>query len=168
MDPKDNERNIDWILAMSMKVHQSKDGPLDYIVVDPWSELDHNMGNIQETLYISEAITKIRSFSAKTGIHSFIINHPTKPNYSSMQDSRDYTKITPHQMAGSASWFNKADFVVLVSSPINDNGERGDPTINIAKVRFKIHGKVGPIKLKYNPNSEKFEDPPRTDNSILI
>ena len=120
-----------------------------------------------ETLYISWALSFIREFGRQTGIHCFVIAHPTKPNTNNMQDPKDNTKINPYMIAGSAQWYNKADFVLLVSSGVDKDGNRGDPMVSVSKVRFREHGNLGHAVLKFDHETGAFIDPPK-DNSILI
>jgi len=169
LNPDDNKghKNIEWILATAKKIHESDRGPIHFIGIDPWSELDHQMGNKMETLYISWALSFIREFGRQTGIHCFVIAHPTKPNTNNMQDPKDYTKINPYMIAGSAQWYNKADFVLLVSSGVDKDGNRGDPMVSVSKVRFREHGNLGHAVLKFDHETGAFIDPPK-DNSILI
>ena len=161
-DEDKGHKNIEWILATAKKIHDYQ--PIQSLYIDPWSELDHpkmgQQGAGTETLYISWALSFIRKFARTTGIHCFVVAHPTKPNFSNLQDPKDYTKINPYMIAGSAQWYNKADFVLLVSSGLDKEGNRGDPVISVSKVRFREHGKLSQVTLKFDHETGSFIDPP--------
>ena len=55
-----------------------------------------------------------------------------------------------YDIAGSAHFYNKADFGLCVHRNKFDNGTEAPVSIQIQKVRFKQHGKKGEILMDYS------------------
>lgn len=126
---------------------------LDGLIIDPYNELEHNMGNMSETTYISQFLSKVRRFARKHEIHVWIIAHPTKLQKD--KTTGQYPVPTLYDISGSANWRNKADFGLVVHRP---NMLEHKIALYVQKVKFKHLGKLGECSLKYIFENGRFED----------
>lgn len=117
------------------------------LIIDPWNELDHSRPSGEtETDYISKAISKLKRFGRRRGVHVAVIAHPTK-----LQRDADgqYPVPSPYDVAGSAHWRNKPDNCVTVwrDTQIQDIEPGIEPIhyteVHLMKVRWKQNGHIG-------------------------
>ena len=120
------------------------------MVLDPSNEFKHKRPKgVSETDYISEALSKIRSFARQHDIHVFIVAHPTKLQKLIEQGGK-YPIPTAYDIAGSANWFNKSDNIISVYRTYEHDITR----IYIQKIRFEgINGKRGEIECSFDPKT---------------
>jgi twinkle protein len=118
-----------------------------HLLVDPWNELDHTRANgMTETDYISVAISRLKRFARRRGVHVIIVAHPTKL---SREADGNYPVPTPYDVAGSAHWRNKPDNCLTVwrDTQIQDlkPGEEQEQysEVHVMKVRWKQNGHIG-------------------------
>lgn len=162
MDVKERNEGIEWLdnhfsflggdeNALSLEGVLEKAEQLIFqegingLVLDPWNELDHaRPSNLSETEYISKCLTRIRYFARTTGIHVWIVAHPTK-----LQKINGKQPVpTPYDISGSAHWFNKSDNCITVWRDIQ---KPGSPThIYTQKIKLKGTGKLGRVLMDYN------------------
>ena len=149
MPEEEEDQTLDNILKLA-KASIFKDG-IKGLIIDPWNEIEHDIGKLPETIYISKALTKIRKFSRENKIHTWIIAHPTK-----MQKKKDgtYPIPTPYDIAGSAHFRNKADNCLC----IHRDFEEESTEFFSQKIRFKEIGKVGSLKLQYNLANGRYRE----------
>lgn len=121
------------------------------IVIDPWNELEHLMPHGQnETLYISEALSRFRRFAVKHDVHIWLIAHPTK-----MHRKDDGTEPIPslYDVAGSAHFRNKADMGLTVWRDVSADDKQ--VSVHVTKVRYADHGRLGAVRFDYNPANKR-------------
>lgn len=117
------------------------------LIIDPWNEIEHQYANREtETLYISAALTKIRRFCWRHGVHTWVVAHPSKL-YKDKQTG-EYPVPNPYDVSGSAHWRNKADNCITVHRDVLDN--LSPVQIHIQKIRKKTVGKIGAVDLRYD------------------
>lgn len=123
-----------------------------HLILDPWNEFDHARPPSQtETDYVSVAISQMKSFARRHGVHVFVIAHPTK-----LQRDKDgnYPIPTPYDISGSAHWRNKPDNCITVWRDTQKD-EQGHNTyyseVHVTKVRWKQNGAIGKMALRWNP-----------------
>lgn len=126
---------------------------IDGLVVDPWNELaDQRNDSVTETQHISHSLTKLRRWGRRHGIHIWVIAHPKK------QEKRaDGTYPVPslYDVAGSATWYDKADMGVVVH---RDKLTPGPVSVQIVKVRFRQHGQLGSGRLHFDVPTGRYFD----------
>ncbi|NPT59067.1 DnaB-like helicase C-terminal domain-containing protein [Paraburkholderia elongata] len=117
------------------------------LIIDPWNEINPARdGNVTETDYISQALTKIRTFARRNQVHVWLVAHPTKLQKD--KTSGAYPVPTPYDVSGSAHWRNKADNCITV---YRDMVQHGSPVqVHVQKVRKKSNGKVGMVEFDYD------------------
>ncbi len=127
------------------------------LVVDPWNELDHSRPNgMTETEYVSQCLTKLRTFARRHDVHVWLVAHPTK-----LQKTADgvYPVPTPYDIAGSAHFYNKADACISVH---RDRANPGTPVeLHVQKIRFAETGELGMVQLMYDPPTGRYREVPR-------
>ncbi|MFH1691515.1 MAG: DnaB-like helicase C-terminal domain-containing protein [Candidatus Omnitrophota bacterium] len=140
--PKEGYLKVDEILEKA-KVAIFRHG-VNGIVIDPWNEVDHDYDNMTEAQYLSKALSKIRMFAKRNGIHIWIIAHPK--NLTKDKDG-NYKPPTMYEISGGAHWRNKADNGICVHRHDFDIDET---EIIIQKIRFKEVGKTGSFLLSFS------------------
>lgn len=124
------------------------------LVIDPWNEIEHKRPDgMNETEYISQALTKIRQFARQNDIHIWVVAHPTK-----LLKDKDgnYPVPSPYDISGSANWRNKADNCIAVWRDVQN--EDRPVEIHFQKVRFRWIGKPGKVELFYDYNSGRYTE----------
>lgn len=155
--PEPEHLSIDSVLALA-KTAVNRKG-IKGLVIDPWNELDHSRpGNLTETEYISQCLSKIRRFARDNDIHVFLVAHPTKlKKEKNEQGAMVYMPPTPYDISGSSHWRNKADNAITIFRP-DVTKESSTVEIHVQKVRFKNNGKPGIVELKYEYKTGRFID----------
>lgn len=122
-------------------------------VIDPYNYIRRD-GNLSETDWISEMLTKVRSFAQAYGVHIWFVAHPTK-------QQKENGNIPPpkgYDISGSAAWFAKADCGLTVHRPDFTTTET---EIHLWKVRFSWVGRQGVCSLFFDRSTMRYnEDPP--------
>ena len=121
---------------------------------DSRTALDHSRtSHLQETEYISQALSQIRRFTRQHQVHGWLVAHPTK-----LQKGNDghYPVPTAYDIAGSAHWRNKADNVLSVWRDVTDTDHRVQ--VHVQKIRFREVGQVGMVELMFDPLTGRFQE----------
>lgn len=123
------------------------------LVIDPWNEIEHvRPGGMSEPEYISLALTKVRRWARRHGVHVWLVAHPTKLK---KKDDGTYPVPTPYDISGAAHWRNKADYAISVHrpDPSNDISE-----VYVQKVRFKVMGKLGTARFRWDRVTGRYRE----------
>jgi hypothetical protein len=124
------------------------------LLIDPWNELDHSRtAHLQETEYISQALSEIRRFARQHQVHTWLVAHPTK-----LVKGNDgqYPVPTAYDIAGSAHWRNKADNIVSVWRDVTASDHRVQ--VHVQKIRFREVGHLGMVELVFDPLTGRFRE----------
>lgn len=126
------------------------------VVVDPWNQLEHHRpAHMNETEYVSKTLTDVIDHVRTWNLHLWLIAHPAK-----LQKDRTTGKLpvpTPHDVSGSAHFWNKADNCVTVWRDQVEGTQ--DVDIHVQKVRFKHIGRIGLATLKYDRVTGRYHEP---------
>ena len=125
------------------------------IVVDPWNQLEHYRPvNQTMTEYVSATLSAVIERVREYGVHLWLVAHPAK-----LRKDRDgkYPVPTPHDIADSAHFWNKADNCITVWRDQAEGGQAVD--IHIQKVRFKHIGRIGMVTLNYDRVTGRYHEP---------
>lgn len=144
--------SLDEILT---KAHAlvTRDG-IRMLVIDPWNEVEHDRPSaMSETEYISLALSKLRKFARKHEVAVFVIAHP---KLMARDKDGNYPVPTPYDISGSANWRNKADNCFTVWR--NLQNDDAPVEIHIQKIKFKIVGKLGMVKFRYDRITGRYHD----------
>ena len=129
------------------------------LVIDPYNRLEDESGNDRETQHISKVLDKLTNFAQRNDVFVILMAHPKK-----MDKDKDGATIVPtlYDISGSAHFYNKADFGIVVHRDrINNNVE-----IHVQKVKFRHLGDNGVAVFKYNLNNGRYV--PYTDGQMEI
>ena len=119
------------------------------LVFDPFNSLESEQGTRIETQYISELLDRLTNFAQRNDILIILMAHPTK-----QPKNKDGVIEAPtlYDISGSANFFNKADFGIVVHrNRIENNVE-----VHIQKVKFRHLGECGTALFKYNLNNGRY------------
>jgi twinkle protein len=120
------------------------------LLIDPWNYIEHKIPKgYTETQYISECLTQIKTFAVKTGVHVFLIAHPTKLR---KLNNGKYEVPTLYNISGSAHFFNKTDNGVTVWRDFENN----TVDVHVQKVRYSWLGKVGFCSFSYDIQTRQY------------
>jgi len=125
------------------------------VVVDPYNKLEHarNAGE-SETEYISRFLDKLSMFSKVHNCLVILVAHPTKMQR--MKDDRLKFEIpTLYDISGSANFYNKSDFGLVVYRNFGENTLK----IIVSKVKFKHLGTPGEATFCYNGVNGRIHTP---------
>lgn len=146
ISPSDNFR-LDTILDKARVLVRRKG--IKALVIDPYNRLESQQGSRNETQYVSEVLDKLTNFAQRNDILVILMAHPTK-----LPKNKDGVTEAPtlYDISGSANFFNKADFGIVVHRDrINDTVQ-----VHIQKVKFRHLGENGVALFKYNINNGRY------------
>jgi twinkle protein len=116
------------------------------VVIDPWNQLEHCRPQHQTmTEYVSQTLSLVIDRVREFNVHLWLVAHPAK-----MRKDKDgkYPIPTPHDIADSAHFWNKADNCITVWRDQVEGSQ--DVDIHVQKVRFKHIGRIGLCTLMYD------------------
>ncbi len=123
------------------------------IVIDPWNELDHSRPvSMNETEYVSNALSQIRRFARNHNVHIFVVAHPAK----GVRKDGALPVPTPHDVSGSSHFWNKADYAVCIWRDFTD--QTGEISTYIQKARHRWVARLGRISLFHDGATNRFID----------
>lgn len=147
---------IEAILNEANK-YASPNGSYNFgVVLDPWNYLEHHRPQgMSETEYVSDTLSQVVGWVRERKAHLWLVAHPSK-----MQKNKDgkLPVPTPHDVSGSAHFWNKADNCVTVWRD-QSNYLNQDVQIHVQKIRFKNIGRVGVTTLKYDRTTGRYHEP---------
>lgn len=145
---EEDDMTLEWLLE------RAADAVLRHgvrmICFDPWNEIEHAKRR-DETMpeYQNRALRAIRRFSIKYDIAVFVIAHPTKD----VGLGGKPRVPTLYDIDGSAAWFNKPDFGIVINIPDSSVSET---MIHVSKVRFRETGQKGSVRMKFDRWTELY------------
>lgn len=149
---------IDEILSKARQLVLRKG--INALILDPWNRLEKNIpGGMNESNYIVLCLTKMIEFAQKSGVHVFLVAHPTK-----MQKEKDginFQVPNLYSISGSAHFFN----VPHNGFTVFRNYTSQKTEVHIQKVKWEHLGKTGLIEYCYNEENSRFDDVIHSDYS---
>lgn len=110
------------------------------LVIDPYNYIDLKSVDGNETLAISNMLTRVQSFAKAFGVHVWFVAHPAKVNRSGTELPRP----DGMSISGSMAWWAKADCGLTV------HRNQKDVEIAVWKCRYRWVGTAGETKLAYD------------------
>lgn len=145
--PEKDDFTVDTILEKARQLVARKG--IRILVIDPLNRLDYDTSDT-EIRSISLMLNKLTRFAQVNRCLVFLVAHPRKMN------RNPYTKQAPtvemYDINGSADFFNKADFGLVVERDKNVGVTR----IHIQKVKFKHLGGCGEADFVYDMVSGRY------------
>ena len=145
--PKDNFK-LDNILDKAKSLVRRKG--IKALVIDPFNRLENEIpSGMTETNYISKALDKLTEFAQKHDVMVVLMAHPNK-------QIKDKDGVIPaptmYDINGSANFFNKADFGIVV----HRNRIANNIEVHVQKVKFRHLGTCGTAYFHYNLNNGRY------------
>jgi twinkle protein len=130
------------------------------VIVDPWNQLEHQRYKTAHqtmTEYVSETLSQVIELVREFNLHLWLVAHPAK-----MRKDKDgkYPIPTPHDIADSAHFWNKADNCITVWRDQVEGSKEVD--IHVQKVRWKHIGRIGATRLIYDRVTGQYREKPPT------
>ena len=122
------------------------------LVLDPWNEMDHSMGE-REDQYLAVQLKLLKQWARKHDCHVFVVAHPKTM---AKDKAGNYGVPTPYDISGGSMWRNKADNCVAVWRDFGKDD--GIIEFHVQKVRFRQIGKIGCVHLKYLKPTATYEE----------
>lgn len=146
ISPSDNFK-LDTILDKAKYLVRKKG--IKALVIDPYNRLEGQQGNRNETQYVSEVLDKLTNFAQRNDVLIILMAHPTK-----QPKNKDGVVEAPtlYDISGSANFFNKADFGIVV----HRNRAENTVEVHVQKVKFRHLGECGTALFKYNLNNGRY------------
>lgn len=119
------------------------------LVIDPYNRLENQQGGRNETQYISETLDRLTNFAQQNDLLVILMAHPTK-----LPRNKEGIIEAPtlYDISGSAGFYNKADFGIVV----HRNRIENTTEVHIQKVKFRHLGECGTVQFKYNLNNGRY------------
>lgn len=137
--------NIDTILEKAKALVMRKG--IKGLIIDPWNRIE---GSITESKEIINILLKIINFNQQTGVHTFLVAHPTK--MPKIEGSKNFVIPNLYNISGSAHFFNMTQNGFTVYR----NVENGETEVHIQKVKWEHLGKTGVCYYTYNEANARF------------
>lgn len=134
------------------------------LLLDPWNEFEHlRAPNVTETEYISLVLKRVRQFARYYQVHVWIVAHPAKL-FRGKNDQ--YPVPTLYDISGSANWRNKADNGLVIWRDLGDP-KKDLVEIHIQKIRFREVGRLGAVRLRFDPVTAVYREPEPDDEAAF-
>lgn len=129
----------------------------DILVLDAYNKIESDKQSTElETEFISKVLDRLHATAIKHNIMVILVAHPRKMEW----DARSATAKMPtaYDICGSAHFFNKSDFVIVVHRNRGGAIENDSVTIRVDKVKFSSYGNQGQTELMYHQPSGNYFD----------
>ena len=120
------------------------------LVIDPYNRVEGHLEKGQtETQAVSKFLDRLTNFAQRNDVLVILMAHPTK-----LPKGKDGGIEVPtlYDISGSANFFNKADFGIVVHRNRIDNITE----VHVQKVKFRHLGECGKAEFKYNLNNGRY------------
>lgn len=117
------------------------------LVLDPYNRIENEQpGGMTETQYISWQLDRITEFAQRNDVLVILVAHPTKIT----RDNSDGGVPSLYNISGSAHFYNKADFGLVIH-------RYDDHTlVRVQKVKFRHMGNKGDAEFSFNTRNGRY------------
>lgn len=145
ISPKDFR--LDTILQKARYLVRRKG--IKCLIIDPYNRLENEQGDVAETQYVSKMLDKLMNFAQQNDVLVILMAHPRK-----IEKNKDgvFEVPTLYDISGSAHFYNKADFGIVV----HRNRTENTVEIHVQKVKFRNLGEGGTAIFKYNTQNGRY------------
>lgn len=150
-----DELNTMEIILQTVGKYLAIDPKIKQLVIDPYNMIDVSLQSGEtETLFINRVLGMLERFAKKHDILIFLVAHPRKMS----RDKNNVLQVPNlYDIAGSAHFYNKADYGISVYRPEEEDGTLAAYSeIHFKKVRFKYLGSPGIVKMVYNMQNGRY------------
>lgn len=144
--------SLDSILSAA-KVLVARKG-IKGLILDPWNRIeDGKPQGMPDGEWVVKCLVKIITFAQKTGVHIFLVAHPTK--MPKVADGSNYTVPNLYSISGSAHFFN----MTQNGFTIFRNMVTGMTEVHFQKIKWEHLGKTGIGIYGYHEPNARFVEP---------
>lgn len=152
----DKGYSLDEILN-SAKVLVTRKG-INGLILDPWNRIeDGKPQGMQDGEWVVKCLVKIITFAQETGVHVFLVAHPTK--MSKTLDGSNYVVPNLYSISGSAHFFNMTQNGLTIFRNMVTNMTE----VHFQKIKWEHLGHTGVAYYNYHEPNARFissgEDP---------
>ena len=141
--PGDDDYSLETVLTKGRELVARRG--IRIFVIDPLNRIDQHLPPGQTELqYLSSLLSQLSRFAVQNDCLVILVAHPRKINRNAVTGERP--RVEMQDIAGSADFFNKADFGIIV----HRDDTKGMVYIYIDKVKFKHLGTHGESYFVYN------------------
>lgn len=143
--------SLDSIL-LSAKTLVARKG-IKGLILDPWNRIENTKPRgMDDGEWIVSCLVKIITFAQSSGVHVFLVAHPTKMQ--KVADGSNFTVPNLYSISGSAHFFN----MTQNGFTIFRNYVTGMTEVHFQKVKWEHLGKQGmAVYLYHEPNARFYE-----------
>lgn len=139
----DDGYTIDNILAKAKYLVRRRG--IRVLVIDPFNRIENEQSSKEsETQYISRVLDRLTNFAQQQDVLIFLMAHPTKVR----KDNGNGGIPTMYDINGSANFYNKADFGIIVHRERDES--KNYTLVRVEKVKFRHLGAPGDATFKFN------------------
>jgi len=150
--------NLDDIISRAKQLVLRKG--INSVIIDPWNRIEKTIpSGMNEGQWVVQCLTKLIEFAQKSGVHVFLVAHPTK-----MQKEKDginFQVPNLYSISGSAHFFN----IPHNGFTVFRNYQSQKTEVHIQKVKWEHLGKTGLLEYCYNEENSRFDDTLHSDYS---
>jgi len=136
--PKSEElvdATLDWFIECATTAvvrHRCR-----FIILDPWSQIDHEFNGEREDQYIRRALKRFKMLARDFDVHVAIVAHPMKAKRDA---DGEYELPEGYEISGAAHWYNFCDVGVTVHSTpeMREDGEPVPMPEGMARVTVRV------------------------------
>ena len=137
--------DMDWLIDVMIEAKTRHN--IDYVILDPWNEIEHDFKRESETVYTGNAIRRIKRVSEDYGIMFLVAVHPAKPDQKHALDM--------YSASGSAHWYNKCDHGIIFE---HVPWAEGVVECNVQKSKdWETMGKPGKVYMRWKRDRRDYE-----------
>ncbi|MDE7081647.1 MAG: toprim domain-containing protein [Muribaculaceae bacterium] len=119
------------------------------LVIDPYNRLENEQDSREtETQYISRVLDRLTIFAQQNDALVFLMAHPKKV----AKDNGNGGVPTFYDIAGSAHFFNKTDYGIIVHRDM----AAGNTLVRVEKVKFRHLGQKGDVRFGFNTDNGRY------------
>lgn len=151
---------IDNILAKAKYLVRRRG--IRIFVLDPFNRIEHEQSRGEtETQYISRLLNRMSAFAQQNDVLFILMAHPTKVK----KDNGNGGVPTMYDISGSATFFDKADFGMVVHRERDES--KNYTLVRVEKVKFRHLGQPGDATFKFNVINGRFIPWKQSDGIVV-
>lgn len=133
------EKDFSWESIEKKLIYLIRKYGVKYVILDPYNQFDHMIGNGREDLYISKFMAKLKRFAIVNDVAVHLVAHQVTPIFINGQD---YPKPNAYKIKGGGTFADKADNVCCVWRPFRCT-DQFNPAVVFSSDKIKKQRLVG-------------------------
>ena len=138
------EKDFTWKSIEEKMLYLVRKQGIKSIILDPYNQFDHNIGNSREDLYISKFMANIKRFAIINDVSIHLVAHQVTPVYIAGQN---YPQPNAYKIKGGGTFADKSDNVIFVWRPYRCTDPK-NPSVIFGADKIKKQRLVGQLGQK--------------------